>query len=224
MTVPRLRLSLRTLLVLVTACALAFGYVMYRARSQTAAIRALGAKMVVWDYQLPEGDASKWDPAAPEPGPSWFRDETNVGLFSRVRGVILVNPEVKREIGSLRALPGLVILNLSGSDVDDDALAEVARLTDLQSLNLDWTPITDAGVAKLAPLEELQALWLNNTHVTDASLTGIARFGKLRRLYLEGTGVTKAGVADLQKALPDCEIWWGAPSAPQTTPGAIPGR
>jgi hypothetical protein len=31
----------------------------------------------------------------------------------------------------------------------------------------------------------------------------------LRKLYLIATGVTDAGVADLQKALPNCEIYQG---------------
>jgi len=34
----------------------------------------------------------------------------------------------------------------------------------------------------------------------------VAKLQKLERLYLQDTQVTKAGVAELKKALPNCEI------------------
>lgn len=205
------------MLVAVTLVAAWLGTVMYRARSQAEAIKELGARVVIWDYQIPDGDIAKWDPSASQPGPAWLQSDGPT-LFSKVRGVILVSPKANAAIDHLAALPRLLILNLSGSDVDDRGLDRVAQLGELQSLNLDWTPVTDAGLAKLTVLRNLEALWLNDTNVTNTGLKSLAQLPKLRRLYVEGTAVDEAGAKQLRTALPKCEVWWGPPSSPQDSP------
>ena len=44
------------------------------------------------------------------------------------------------------------------------------------------------------------------TKITDAGLVHLKGMTGLSMLLLQGTKVTDAGVADLQKALPDCKI------------------
>ena len=63
-----------------------------------------------------------------------------------------------------------------GGELDQNDEGEVVVV------DLDSTPVTDAGLAHLAGLTALESLRLSNTQVTDA------------------------GVAELQKALPNCEI------------------
>ncbi len=53
---------------------------------------------------------------------------------------------------------------------------------------------------------KLQHLHLAETQVTDRCLESITKFKCLRTLVVEGAGISKAGVAEIQNALPACEI------------------
>ena len=67
--------------------------------------------------------------------------------------------------------------------------------------------MTDAGLKELAALKGLQSLLISNCPgVTDAGLKELAALKGLQTLNLVLTKVTAAGVAELQKALPDCKI------------------
>ena len=87
---PRLRwyqFSLRSLLLFVFACSLAFGWLgvkMQRAREQKQAVEAiekLGGS-VAYDYQY---DASgSWITGAKPPGPTWLREILGDDLFANV--------------------------------------------------------------------------------------------------------------------------------------------
>jgi hypothetical protein len=68
------------------------------------------------------------------------------------------------------------------------------------------TQVTDAGLAYLQGLTQLQELGLWSTQVSDAGLVHLWGLTKLNSLYLGDTAVSDAGVAELQKALPNCNI------------------
>jgi len=55
-------------------------------------------------------------------------------------------------------------------------------------------------------LANVTRLALNGTDITDASLKEVAKLQQLTDLDLYDTRVTQAGVAELQKALPKCDI------------------
>ena len=54
----------------------------------------------------------------------------------------------------------------------------------------------------------LEVLFLVRTKIGDAGLKHLAGMTNLEHLGLAGTQVTAEGVADLQKALPNCKISW----------------
>ena len=83
----------------------------------------------------------------------------------------------------LREAAGLHILDLSGSDVTDESLRDVAKL-DLGILYLNDTSITDAGLLQLAPLA--------------AALSPADEKGRDVSLHVHNTGVTRAGIAKLK--------------------------
>jgi hypothetical protein len=56
----------------------------------------------------------------------------------------------------------------------------------------------------LADLETLSLKY--NPKITDAGLVNLKGLAGLQELYVSSTKITDAGVADLQKALPNCEI------------------
>ena len=47
---------------------------------------------------------------------------------------------------------------------------------------------------------------MGGPQINDQSLKEVAKLQQLELLYLSDTNVTEAGVAELEKALPNCEI------------------
>ena len=83
----------------------------------------------------------------------------------------------------------------------------MAKLQQLTSLGLGENNITDVGIKEVAKLKKLTSLDLAFClKITDVSLKEVAKLKKLKALFLDETQVTKAGLAQLQKALPNCKI------------------
>jgi Leucine-rich repeat (LRR) protein len=73
-------------------------------------------------------------------------------------------------------------------------------------VTLRGSRITDAGLVHLKGLANLQALDLAFTKITDSGLVHLKGLVNLQTLDLAFTKTTDEGVAELQKALPNCEI------------------
>ena len=219
------RISLQMFLLVFTALAVGLGLEVARSQRQQSAVAELKSAIVIWDYQLPDGQLASWDPTLEYDGPRWLVGPSGKGLFSRVRGLILMYGVSSETFERLPDLPHLESLNLSGSGIDDDGLVFVARLRQLQTLNLESTGVTDAGLAHVSKLKFLEHLSLNYTGVTDVGMERLAVLSKLQTLNLEGTAVTSAGVEKLKTRFPDCKIAWGLTSTPQGEPtSATPKR
>jgi Leucine-rich repeat (LRR) protein len=115
----------------------------------------------------------------------------------------------------LAALKGLTTLNLRDTDVTDTCLKQLAALPALTNLDLSSssqvsTRVTDAGLKDLARLQGLTTLNLaGHTTVTDAGLKQLAPLKRLTHLMVGQTrsaGVTSTGIADLKRALPNCNV------------------
>ena len=65
--------------------------------------------------------------------------------------------------------------------------------------------LSDAELVHLKGLTSLKSLVLGSD-ITDAGLVHLKGLTKLQKLFLSSTKVTDAGVAELQKALPNCKI------------------
>ncbi len=141
-----------------------------------------------------------------------------------------VTPEAASSIGKL---DGLTFLALTTA-LDDAGIEKLAPLQKLQSLTLtsdrvtdrgiksivknhaslvtlmtDRMPITDSSVESLASLQRLRVLGLSVSPITDASVTSLRNMKGLTQLVIQGTRITPEGVADLQRALPQCLIFGG---------------
>ena len=101
-------------------------------------------------------------------------------------------------------LTSLVIPNDAKTDLGLKHFCEALETHTVLYLK-GWN-ITDAGLVHLKGMTNLQELGLVQTKITDAGLVHLKGLTKLQSLGLRGTQVTDAGVADLQKALPNCEI------------------
>lgn len=95
----------------------------------------------------------------------------------------------------LRQFTWLRELEFRGFSVDDEALAAIAALKELEIIGLP-EEITDAGLAHLAGLTRLRRLDLSNGAITDAGLLHLANLDALEELILSDVaGVTGSGLA-----------------------------
>lgn len=92
--------------------------------------------------------------------------------------------------------------------ITNGGLAPLAKLTDLEELHLaNGRQLTDDGLVNLSKLGKLTHLSLFHCEgMTDAGFRHLTGLKQLRELNVQQTKVTKEGVAELQKALPECRI------------------
>lgn len=122
-------------------------------------------------------------------------------------------------LAPLKELKGRIVsLNLRGTAVTDEGLANLEGLTGLQRLHLEKTKITDKGLLHLKGLTGLEYLNLYGTEVTDAGLEQLAGLKNLKKLYLWQTKVTDAGVEKLKGALPQTTVIRGLDALPVAEP------
>ncbi|HVX12107.1 MAG TPA: hypothetical protein VHC22_13080 [Pirellulales bacterium] len=73
-------------------------------------------------------------------------------------------------------------------------------------VNLSGTRISDQDLAEMDGLSDVDVLDLSGTQVTDAGLLHLKRLGRLQMLVLDGTHVTETGLDELRQALPGIAI------------------
>tara|TARA_B100000029_G_scaffold515358_1_gene621960 strand:+ start:2279 stop:2848 length:570 start_codon:yes stop_codon:yes gene_type:complete len=97
-------------------------------------------------------------------------------------------------------------ISLVNSRITDSELGQLEELNGLKTLDLGGTRITDAGLSHLAKLVHLETLSLHSTLVTDKGLLHLTGLARLKTLWLGETSVTDRGVAELNRALPECQV------------------
>ena len=97
-------------------------------------------------------------------------------------------------------IKGVAALKRLEAQIEQD---DQGRVVELKLMSLK---ITDAGLEHLKGLTSLQTLTLARTKITGAGLVHLKGLTKLRLLGVVQTQVSDAGVADMRKALPNCEI------------------
>jgi len=106
-------------------------------------------------------------------------------------------------------LPKLKKLVLDGNEVGTSGVGHlVAAVTQLEELSLAHTLCDTPIVLQLTELKELRVLNLAGTAVNDNSVKELVKLSKLEILDLRKTRVSTQGFAELQKALPKCQILW----------------
>jgi hypothetical protein len=175
------RFSLRTLFAALTVACLWLGFEVTQARRQRAAVQALeklGAH-VAYDYA--------------EPGTQY----ESGGSPPRLRTLSPVKQWVADWLGKDYVATAIRV-QLSSPTVDDESLAPLADLPDLQSIHLDrCVQVTDATLRNLPPSTRLMALMLFGTSVSDTGLKELERFPSLEGLSVDGTLVTDAGLESI---------------------------
>ena len=109
------------------------------------------------------------------------------------------------DVKGLEKLSQLKILTLYGNQLTD--VKGLEKLTQLTALVLHANQLTD--VKGLEKLTQLEGLRLSNNKLTDVK--GLEKLNQLTELGLGGNpDLTKAQIDELQKALPNCQIFHNA--------------
>ncbi|HJT36679.1 MAG TPA: hypothetical protein VJ783_31945 [Pirellulales bacterium] len=182
----RFQFSLRALLALMTAVALALTWVfqpIFQLRRQRQIADAF-SKRGVWILYDYDPRLSKGHP----PGPAWARSLYGDDLF--------INP---------------VAVTWHGEPPSDDDLRLLAQLTHLRRLSLAGLAVDDPYLHKLSQLESLEELDLHATAITDRGLEQLPIFPNMKRIYLAKTDTTEDGITKLRRRLghlPTLSISW----------------
>jgi len=196
--------SLASLFLLVVIVAVPCGWLKAKMdrkakeRTAVAEIRKVGGG-VLYDWQFPE----QKEP----PGATWIRKLFGDEFLAKVALVSYVGPEVTDDsLANLEVLADLEILSLADTKITNASLVHLKTLTKLRVLVLYGTGVNGTGLVHLNKLTRLEELDLEKSKVTNDGLSNLTGLAGLKLLNLHNTDVTDAGVAELQKALPNCEI------------------
>ncbi len=133
----------------------------------------------------------------------------NIKELANLESVHLSDTQVTGSgIKHLQGITKLKSVDLGNTQVTDAGLERLAGLTNLIYLNLSSTQVTDAGLQHLRDMTSLEQLNLSDTEVTDAGLESVKGLTNLSELNLHDTEVTSKGIKELQKALPECVIFY----------------
>jgi hypothetical protein len=102
---------------------------------------------------------------------------------------------------------GLAVLNLSGNDIDDDDMAQIARFKRLEVLALTDTKITGAGIIKLEGTQKLNEFNIMRCDVRDGDLDSFLSMPNLRIVFAEGCNLSDIAVQSVISKFPMLAIF-----------------
>jgi hypothetical protein len=105
------------------------------------------------------------------------------------------------------AASDLAVLNLSGNEITDDDMAQIARLKNLEVLALADTKITGAGIAKLEGMKRLNEFNIIRCTVHDSDLESFLSMPNLRIVYAEGCDISPVGIQSVVSRFPMLAIF-----------------
>jgi len=139
--------------------------------------------------------------------PVVLTDTDAVEMFRRLRGKLRTNDNgtvvevdlsysdvTDEALASIEIFQEIKELDLTGTQVHDDSLVILQQLPKLQSLKLKGTRISNLGMTSLSKIPSLVLLDASNTAVTDEGLAQASQWTSLRYLSLNNTAVTDASI------------------------------
>lgn len=198
---PRIRFSIRTLFLIITAIGLVLLPVtlrVHRVRQQYAAIAAV--------KKLDGFFGKNENPA--ELTQVFFINNLNDQQIASIVPHLQKFPKLKQiEIHSWRMtdksvkniceLTTLEDLFLQDVSVTDASAKRLGQLSKLKRLGLQGDRLSDIGLSELANLQNLEALATSSPQVTDEGICQLSALPKLRQLNIGGTKITDTGLKKL---------------------------
>lgn len=141
----------------------------------------------------------------PQPGRDTAQNRKAAEWAIKVGGKVTLSPlsnPAPVEVVALQDLPPQPFVvkgvNLDRTKVDDEGLAHLAGLNDLEALRLNSTGVTDKGMIHLKGLPKLALLELSFTKVGDEGMASVGTLADLHWLALDSNPVTDKGLFHLQ--------------------------
>lgn len=106
----------------------------------------------------------------------------------------------------LLAADHITWLDLGGTDLKDEHMSVIAKLSNLTRLKIPNTAVTDAGLKAITGLSHLQTLNVYNTPVTAAAIDYFVSMKSLKKLYVWQTGLTTAEIETLRRLKGDLDV------------------
>ena len=100
----------------------------------------------------------------------------------------------------------VVNLRMTNMPIKDNDLIKLMPFKNLSTLQIEKSDITDEGMAIIGKITSLELLNIYGTQITDSGLANLKSCKNLKTIYLWKTNTTHAGMANLQKALPALKI------------------
>ncbi len=133
---------------------------------------------------------------------SWVDDYqlSELLVFGGLKSLTLEGPGVTNAIAPrIAEFDRLEELALRNTMIDDDGLAQLAKLKSLKVVDLRLSPmITDSGAETLAGLDGLRAVRVSGVNLTDAGLETLLALPELSELDVRNCrGITRDGIGKL---------------------------
>ena len=198
----RLRLSVRGLLGVVLLIGVGMGWIVRQARVQREAVEAIdsvgGNSLASYSSDPNAGSSanqlSGWK--------KWIAGYIGLDYVDHVAVVTLKSngnqSDWQQAINRLGDLHQIRAINLMGRHVNDDVLAELEGMNDVELLLLQFTGISDAGLAHVRNLTNLKTVYISGAGISDACLAHLKGLTRLSDLSLHGTRVSDNGLVHLR--------------------------
>src|SRR5690606_22062563 len=105
-------------------------------------------------------------------------------------------------------------LKLGDTQITDEGLQYIGKLTQLQQLHVENTSVSSAGLQYLQSCDKLRYLNLVNTEVTDEGVALLGKLPALQDVYLYQAPVSAAGIAALARSNTELNIDTGSYQLP----------
>jgi hypothetical protein len=208
--------SMRTLLIGVVIVAIPCAWLGRRIdekrkeRRAVETIRKLGGA-VYYNYEMETDFEPPQDRhfSAEPYGSGWLRKILGDDFFSDPTVAMVAGDDWSDDdLACFEALPTLKSFRLGPAlRITDVGLAHLENLTQLERLCLSSRGITDAALVHVKPMSKLRILLVTmSPSVGDGGLVHLKGLKQLKNLNVRGTAITIEAVAELQKALPNCDI------------------
>lgn len=203
-----LRLTVRTLLLMVTGFGMLLGYKVNQVRTQRAVVdkvRAIGG-YVIYDYRV--------DRVKP-PGPAWLRRFVGDDFFAHVVTVAFVsNDDVRTSssnadaiLGEIASLPKLTSLAIKPCRVTTAGMGALAdRASVISALYVTDAKIDEHFLGQIARIKSLRILGLYSCTIDQGARDCLSSMSQLHQLAIVNSDVSEQTIDQIRRALPRCIV------------------
>lgn len=194
-----LRFGLRTLLVVVTVCAVAGGWLAERMHRRQAAMRTIAEAGggVLTEHSWRRIQTMFLPPTASQVEVRRTLRERLFGELQHGIDFTAGRPLTGQTLDAVAAISEVKDLTFHEGVLTDDNVKRLAGLRQVETFIASGSPLTDRSAEVIAGWPELKWLELDDTRLTDAAVPHLIKLQKLEVLRIQGTKITDRGFVQL---------------------------